>query len=62
MTCNQCAGPMIPCTDALVPAFMCLHCGRLIPKTNARSVRVTKQDWKAIERAARRYKMRKGLT
>jgi DNA-directed RNA polymerase subunit M/transcription elongation factor TFIIS len=58
-TCNQCGGAMIPCTDALVPALSCLRCGRLVPRTAARSVRASKVDEKALLRAARRQKMRR---
>jgi hypothetical protein len=62
MTCNQCGGAMIPCTDALVPAMSCLRCGRLVPRTGARSVRASRQDEKALMRAARRYQMRRVKT
>ena len=53
---------MIPCTDALVAAMSCLHCGRLVPRTEARAVRYTKQDEKALMRAARRQQMRRART
>ena len=59
MTCNQCGSAMIPCTDALVPAMKCLGCGHLVPRTEARAVRYTKQDEKALMRAARRQQMRR---
>lgn len=59
MTCNACGGPMMPCQNALVPALKCLHCGRLVPRTTARSVRASKADEKALMRAARRQKARR---
>jgi hypothetical protein len=50
---------MIPYVGALVPAMGCVDCGRLVPRTGARSVKATKQDEKALMRAARRRAMRR---
>jgi hypothetical protein len=59
MICNRCGHAMIPCTDALVPALRCLGCERLVPRTGVKSARVTRQEEKALERAARRQKARR---
>ena len=38
--CNQCGGVMVPDSSALVPALACGSCGRLIPRTAVRPIRV----------------------
>jgi hypothetical protein len=58
MICNHCAAPMVPSSQGLVPAMECVNCGRLVPRTRARPVRMSRVEEKAMLRAARRQKLR----
>jgi hypothetical protein len=51
---------MAPAHGALVPAMGCVSCGRLVPRTDAPRVRLSRAEEKAVLRAARRAKMRRG--
>lgn len=55
--CNRCGSPMVPDSSALVPALGCINCGRLIPRTMARSVKGDPRAVKRAMRAARRQKL-----
>ena len=55
---------MIPDDLALVPAMACVNCGRLVPRTAARGVRIRsraheRQMLNRALRAARRQKMQR---
>lgn len=52
---------MVFCTSSLVPAMACLGCGHVVPVTRARPVRASRADEKALERAARRERMKRAL-